>query len=84
MDYIDGDPFTITIDNGVADAMEQIRRAIVARFADAAAGESLPRQSAKGRRAFVDAGNALAEIKQSKLYRASFKTFDDYCREKWG
>jgi hypothetical protein len=33
---------------------------------------------------FMDVGNALAEIRDSKLYRIEHKTFEDYCREKWG
>src|SRR6266540_534193 len=33
---------------------------------------------------FIEVGNALMEIRDSKLYRATHKTFDDYCRERWG
>jgi hypothetical protein len=33
---------------------------------------------------FMDVGNALAEIRDSRLYRIEHKTFEDYCREKWG
>lgn len=29
-------------------------------------------------------GVALAEIRDSRLYRADYSTFEDYCREKWG
>ena len=32
---------------------------------------------------FVSVGCALAEIKESKLYRADFETFEDYCHKKW-
>lgn len=32
---------------------------------------------------FIECGNALAEIRDSKLYRIEHKTFEDYCREKW-
>ena len=28
-------------------------------------------------------GNALLEIRDSRLYRTSYGTFEDYCREKW-
>lgn len=37
-----------------------------------------------GVQAFVVVGVALAEIRDSKLYRGEFATFEDYCREKWG
>lgn len=37
----------------------------------------------RGRRAFVEVGAALAEIRDSRLYRATHATFDDYCRERW-
>jgi len=39
---------------------------------------------AAGLNTFVDVGNALAEIRDGKLYRAEFGTFDDYCRDRWG
>jgi hypothetical protein len=38
----------------------------------------------KGQKTFIEVGCALAEIRDSKLYRADFKTFEDYCRVKWG
>lgn len=38
----------------------------------------------EGKRAFVAVGTALAEIRDSKLYRVEHKTFEDYCREQWG
>lgn len=38
----------------------------------------------RGKAAFVEVGNALAEIRDSKLYRIEYSTFEDYCREKWG
>jgi hypothetical protein len=28
-------------------------------------------------------GNALLEIRDSELYRQDFKTFEDYCRQRW-
>lgn len=46
--------------------------------------QSLESVVARGQKAFVEVGCALAEIRNSKLYRADFKTFEDYCREKWG
>ena len=39
---------------------------------------------AAGKRTFIEVGLALAEVRDSKLYRSDYKTFDDYCREKWG
>lgn len=34
--------------------------------------------------AFVEVGLALLEIREAKLYKQSFPTFDAYCRERWG
>lgn len=33
---------------------------------------------------FVKVGNALLEIRDSRLYRQQFPTFEAYCRERWG
>ena len=38
----------------------------------------------RGKVAFVEVGNALAEIRDSKLYRIEYSTFEEYCQEKWG
>jgi hypothetical protein len=32
---------------------------------------------------FVEVGDALSEIKESRLYRADFPTFQAYCESKW-
>lgn len=37
-----------------------------------------------GLRTFVDVGTALLEIRDDKLYRKDFDTFEDYCRGRWG
>jgi phage N-6-adenine-methyltransferase len=37
----------------------------------------------RGLATFVDVGNALLSIRDSKLYRESHTTFEDYCRERW-
>lgn len=37
-----------------------------------------------GLQTFVEVGNALMEIRDSRLYRATSGTFEDYCRERWG
>lgn len=39
---------------------------------------------ARGLQTFIEVGEALAEIREKRLYRAAFGTFEDYCREKWG
>lgn len=36
-----------------------------------------------GLHAFVEVGNALLEIRQEKLYRSDYQTFESYCRERW-
>ena len=38
----------------------------------------------KGMSSFLEVGNALAEIKQGKLYRSTYKTFENYCDKRWG
>ena len=38
---------------------------------------------AQGLNTFVDVGNALLEIRDKRLYRADYSTFEDYCRERW-
>jgi hypothetical protein len=38
----------------------------------------------KGMRTFVEVGQALAEIRDSGLYRASNLTFEEYCAQRWG
>ena len=38
----------------------------------------------RGLSTFVEVGNALLEIRDSRLYRESHATFEDYCRERWG
>jgi len=36
-----------------------------------------------GMKTFMDVGSALLDIREKKLYRQDFDTFEDYCREKW-
>jgi hypothetical protein len=38
----------------------------------------------RNRWAFVQTGNALAEIRFRRLYRATHATFESYCAERWG
>ena len=37
----------------------------------------------KGLNTFVEVGQALLEIRENKLYRIEYKTFEEYCQEKW-
>jgi hypothetical protein len=37
----------------------------------------------KGWNTFVDVGKALTDIRDKRLYRQEFKTFESYCRQKW-
>jgi hypothetical protein len=37
----------------------------------------------KGWDTFVAVGSALARIRDKRLYRADFDTFEEYCRQKW-
>lgn len=37
----------------------------------------------KGLSSFFDVGNALLKIRDEKLYRQEFKTFEQYCQNKW-
>lgn len=45
---------------------------------------ALERQIAGGLRTFVQVGEALCEIRDSRLYRVEFGTFEEYCKSKWG
>ena len=38
----------------------------------------------KGLKTFVDVGNALLAIRDKRLYRQGFGTFEDYCKDRWG
>jgi hypothetical protein len=38
----------------------------------------------KVERAFYEAGKALAQIRDRRLYRSTHKTFEDYCQERFG
>jgi len=37
----------------------------------------------RGLSTFIEVGNALLEIRDSRLYRDSHPTFEGYCRERW-
>lgn len=38
----------------------------------------------RGLATFVEVGTALAEVRDDRLYRGEFGTFEDYCRDRWG
>ncbi len=38
----------------------------------------------RGLTTFVEVGNALMRIRDERLYRENHRTFDQYCRERWG
>ena len=38
---------------------------------------------AQGIKTFVQVGHALLTIREQKLYRESYTTFEDYCRQRW-
>ena len=37
-----------------------------------------------GKLAYIAVGNALREIRNRKLYKTTHKTFEQYCRDRWG
>lgn len=38
----------------------------------------------RGIKTFIEVGEALASVRDNRLYRADFSNFEDYCRERWG
>ena len=38
----------------------------------------------RGKKTFVEVGTALAEIRDGKLFRSDFDSFEEYCKDKWG
>jgi hypothetical protein len=45
---------------------------------------SLEKVISEGLNSFIEVGEALCKIRDERLYRAEFKTFEEYCRQKWG
>lgn len=37
----------------------------------------------RGLQTFIEVGNALMEIRNSRLYRQRYATFEEYCQERW-
>jgi hypothetical protein len=46
--------------------------------------EALEEVIERGMKSFCDVGGALLKIRDGRFYRDSHRTFDDYCRERWG
>ncbi|MHB1036056.1 MAG: hypothetical protein ACYC35_16765 [Pirellulales bacterium] len=38
----------------------------------------------RGQKTFLEVGQALAKIRDGRLYRQKFTTFEQYCQERWG
>lgn len=38
----------------------------------------------RGLNTFIEVGRAISEIRDQKLYREAFGTFEEYCRKRWG
>lgn len=38
----------------------------------------------RGLSTFWEVGNALMQIRDERLYRSDFQTFEDYCQQRWG
>ena len=38
----------------------------------------------RGQKTFLEVGDALTEIRDSRIYRSDYGTFDEYCKIKWG
>ena len=37
----------------------------------------------RGLQSFIEAGEALTEVRDSRLYRHTYATFEEYCRDRW-
>jgi hypothetical protein len=57
---------------------------LVVRIRDDERLAELEKMIAKGQKTFVEVGLALAEIRDTRLYRREYSGFEEYCREKWG
>lgn len=52
--------------------------------AELAALDRAERTIARGLKTFVEVGQALIEIRDARLYRATHSNFEDYCTDRWG
>lgn len=57
---------------------------LVVRIRDDERLAELEKVIAKGRKTFVEVGRALAEIRDTRLYRREYSGFEEYCQKKWG
>jgi phage N-6-adenine-methyltransferase len=46
--------------------------------------QALEGRIGRGLVAFVEVGEALLEIRDRRLYRVAYPSFEEYCRERWG
>ncbi len=53
-------------------------------LSERAALARLERIVQKGLEYLLDMGKALLEIREDRLYRAEFRTWEDYCQQRWG
>ena len=44
----------------------------------------LEKTIARGKKTFVEVGLALAEIRDLRLYKQEYSSFQEYCQKKWG
>jgi hypothetical protein len=56
----------------------------VMRIREDARLSELEKVIAKGKKAFVEVGLALAEIRDLRLYKREYSNFNEYCQQKWG
>lgn len=68
------------------DTAETLPMVLDAALTPAEADELVRHESAieRGARTFIEVGNALAAIRDKRLYRGPYQTFEDYCRARWG
>jgi hypothetical protein len=45
--------------------------------------EELKQAIRRNLKAFYEVGSALMEIRESRLYKQDYDTFEDYCRDRW-
>lgn len=38
----------------------------------------------RGLNTYIEVGTAIQEIRDNKLYKEDYKTFEEYCRDRWG
>jgi hypothetical protein len=68
----------------VSVSLEQIESAQALTDEERARLAELEATIARGVRSFLDTGRALTEIRDARLYRERYATFDDYTRAEWG